>query len=61
MFVSREPFLKKEYNIREDNRGRDNMQRCSTFHANSAANRSNDTRVNILKRCKNGRFKGSEN
>jgi hypothetical protein len=45
MFVSREPFLKKEYNIREDNRGRDNMQRCSTFHANSAVNQSNDTRV----------------
>ena len=45
MFVSREPFLKKEYNIREDNRGRDNMQRCLAFHENSAANRSTGNRV----------------
>ena len=45
MFLSREPFLKKEYNIGEGNRGRDNMQGCSAFHANSAANRSTDNRV----------------
>jgi hypothetical protein len=45
MFLSKEPFLKNEYNKGEDNCGRDNVQRCSAFYANSEANWSTDNRV----------------
>jgi hypothetical protein len=48
MFLSREPFLKKEYNIGEGNRVRDNMQGCSAFLANIAANRSTDNRAKYI-------------
>jgi hypothetical protein len=45
MFLSKELFLKNEYNKGEGNRGRDNVQRCSACHANSPANQSTDNRV----------------
>ena len=45
MFLSKEPFLKNEYNIGEDNRGRENAQKCSAFHSNREANGATDNRV----------------